>query len=236
MTIALTITTDGRGELLEQAAQSLTEHLRSDGHALTIHLHDDSGDPEYSRWLEGRFPDFSLMTGERRKGLAGAVRAVWTKALEDPAVEFVLHLEDDFLLTDDLDLGQLAEILRSRDDLASVTLKRQPVSPGEIDAGGQIELAEKEGETFEEWHVISYEDDVDTDLGWATLHHRLFSFNPSLIRRAAIEKALTAPVTLEREVTDVLLASGYTFAYLGRKDDAPRCRHIGEHRSPGYRL
>lgn len=151
--------------------------------------------------------------------MAAAVRTAWTVALNAGA-EFIWHQEDDFVLTEPLPVKAMERTLNDFPLLAQLVLKRQPWSEEEKAAGGQIELAPEEY----------------TDREGFVEHRRLFSFNPSLIRAEAARVALENPGDgLERGVTDALLAARFCFGYWGVREDPPRCEHIGERRSEGYR-
>jgi hypothetical protein len=218
LAFALTVTTDGRGDYLLQAIDSLRVSL--DPWPEWRVVVDDSGDSAYGIMLHRRYePDFTICPHSSRRGLAAAVRLAWTLALATPA-RYVFHAEDDFIYREPVDLAGMARLLDENPHLAQVVLKRQPWGEQEIAAGGQIEVAPDE--------YVDREGFVE--------HRRLFSFNPSLIRREAIELALAEPGDgLERGITDTLLAHGYSFAYYGARNDGPRCEHIGVRRSEGHR-
>lgn len=218
MSFALTVTTDGRGDYLLQAIDSLRVSLDPwpSGRCMV----DDSGDQDYTDMLRERYePDFTICPHSSRRGLAAAVRLAWMQALATPA-RYVFHAEDDFTYREPVDLARMARLLDENPHLAQVVLKRQPWGEDEIAAGGQIEVAP---------------DEYTARDGFVE-HRRLFSLNPSLIRREAIELALAEPGDgLERGITDTLLAHGYSFAYYGARKDPPRCEHIGVRRAAGYR-
>lgn len=218
LSFALTVTTDGRGDYLLQAIDSLRVSLQPWPECRV--MVDDSGDPEYRAMLHRRYaPEFTVAPQAVRHGLAAAVRLAWELVLISDA-RYIFHAEDDFTYREPVDLAGMARLLDEHPHLAQVVLKRQPWGEDEITAGGQIEVAP----------------DDYTDRKGFVEHRRLFSFNPSLIRRDAIKLALGQPgFGLERGVTDTLLHHGYSFAYWGARTDAPRCEHIGIHRSKGYR-
>jgi glycosyl transferase family 2 len=209
------VITDGRDEYLKRTLESCWENIP--GFAPIIV--DDSGLREVPSWLMERWGSYTLIRHSERKGMAAAVRTAWTAAVGRPG-EFIWHQEDDFTLNGPVDIQAMAQVLRKHPKLAQLVLKRQPWSDEEIAAGGQME--------------VSPEDYTDRD-GFVE-HRKLFSFNPALCRRSAIEDALSDPGDgLERGVTDTLLRHGYYFGYFGARADPPRCEHIGIHRSAGYR-
>ena len=221
MNNCLTVIADGRREYIEQTIASAELKLKGDFAYLFII--DDSGDFEYADWLEHTFPAFQCVHHTERRGLAGAVRSAWETAYNAGA-DFLWHQEDDFLITRKVKVDRLAQILHCEPHLASLTLKRQPWNDEEI-AAGDIIAANRDDHT-----------DHQCPSGHWVEHRRLFSFNPSLIPRHTLHLVLNnCRDTLERGVTDVLLAQEYSFAYYGKRDDEPRCEHKGIVRSSGYK-
>lgn len=150
-----------------------------------------------------------------RLGLAGVVQTAWTWAL-GTGCDYLFHIEEDFRFTNPLNLLEMAKILDAVPHLAQLVLKRQPWSDEEKRAGGQIEVAPSEF--------------VDCD-GYVE-HTRLFSLNPTLIRREVLELG----GGLEADITQRCLDAGYSFAYFGKRDDPPRCEHVGQIRGSGWHL
>lgn len=193
----------------------------------------DRGDmylPECRRSLFGSTPMLELLNGpstviddsEHKLGLAGAVRAGFAWAL-DQGADYVLWIEEDFVFSERVPVEEMASILDRVPRLAQVVLKRQPWSAEEKAAGGQIEVAPDE---YEEHSLGAGADYVE--------HTRLFSLNPSLIRREVLELGWTD--SNEAGFTERCLAAGYSFAYYGARHDPPRCEHVGAVRGTGWRL
>lgn len=163
---------------------------------------------------------------DHRLGMAGAVNAAWEWALGiDSALgrcEYLLHVEEDFEVFD-LPLAQMRYVLDRNPHLASVVLKREPWSQLEHQAGGQMEV----NPTAHTQHGA-----FGRNVHWVE-HDLLFSLNPCLIPRKTLE--LGPPPSnargFEAEFADVCRANGLRFAYYGKLDDKPRCRHIGAHRA-----
>jgi hypothetical protein len=65
-------------------------------------------------------------------------------------------------------------------------------------------------------------------------HKRIFSLNPCVIPRRVLD--LGWPDGNEAEMTTNLVASGYRFAFYGKRDDPPRVIHVGAERGIGWRL
>lgn len=134
-----------------------------------------------------------------------AVVAAWSQVGD---VDYVFHLEEDFLLHE-LDIVGMAAVLAANPDLAHVVLKRQPWSGVELAAGGIIEC-----------HPDSYE-----DCAGFVRHRRFFSLNPSLIPISTVRLGWAGS---EGDMTDRCAAAGLSFAFYGARQDPPRCTHVGE--------
>lgn len=207
--VALLVITDGRWDYLEQTLASASEQLRCDWSQLLIV--NDAGLP---------LPDFPELAGwdvidnPERQGLAGAIQTGWDNLADD--IDYVFHLEDDFIFPDPVDVSDMVALLEAHDDLAQVALLRQPWSPEEQHAGGIFQANPSR---------FSQAD------GYVAQSH-LFTFNPCVYPRWVT----FGPAGIEQKVTDDLLFYEDThFGYLGQLDDPPRCVHIGARRSAGHR-
>lgn len=130
----------------------------------------------------------------------------WSRV--DDNVDFVFHLEEDFVLHE-LPIAAMARTLDANPDLAHVVLKRQAWSDVEHQAGGIIEC-----------FPDSYE-----DCDGFMKHRRFFSLNPSLIPKSTIDLGWAGS---EGDMTDRCVDKGLSFAFYGARHDPPRCTHIGE--------
>lgn len=210
MSVALVVVTDGRWDYLSRTlAAARYALLYPFAH---LRIVDDSGTGDPVIWPDG----FEVIRHPARRGLAAAVRTAWTGL--PPEIDFVWHLEEDFLLAESVDVDGMAVCLKEHPELAQLVLKRQPWAPVEVEAGGIIETAPGDYE--------------DRD-GYVE-HRRIFSLNPCLIPRDVID--LGWPAGNEAEFTRQLVEAGRTFAFWGRREDPPRCVHIGAHRSAGWKL
>lgn len=213
--IALCVISDGRYEYLEQALDSIRANFEPFDY--TIFVDDSANDPAATR---SSF-DCSIFHPERR-GLAASVQSAWLEATRVGA-DFLFHAEEDFTYNGPVDVDRMANCLRRLPHLCQLVLKRQPWSPEEIAAGGQMET-----------NPTAYTERI-TSCGRFTEHRTLFSLNPSLIPRRVF--AMGWPSGNEAGMTEVLNASpGNRFAYWGGKADPPRCTHIGARRSVGWAL
>jgi hypothetical protein len=211
VTVGIVVVGDGRYEYMNRALMSLS---RFAAYPFVMHrIVQDSGLPAPVTYPEG----WEVVAHPQRRGLAAAVQSAWSNLPAE--VEFLLHVEEDFLLTEDVDIDAMASCLSANPNLAQLVLKRQPCNPQEAAAGGIIECYPNEY--------------ADRD-GFVE-HKRLFSLNPCLIPRHIIDRGWPDHGG-EREFTDPLVADGYTFGFWGMRNDRPRCFHVGEQRSAGWML
>ncbi len=170
--------------------------------------------------LRWDFSDSILINdSEHRLGLAGAVQAAWDRS---STADYILHLEEDFVLTEPVDIEAMLTVLEAEPHLAQLVLKRQPWNPEETAAGGIIEQ-----------HPSDYNDRVTRGWHWVE-HSRVFSLNPCLVPRRVLD--LGWPNGNEAEFTHRCIANGYRFGFWGRRTDSPRCQHIGVERGNGWKL
>jgi hypothetical protein len=135
----------------------------------------------------------------------------------DKDIDYVFHLEDDFIFPDVVDIELMIEILEYEPELAQVALLRQPWSPEEQQAGGIYSI---EPERFKQKY------------GFVQQSH-LFTFNPCLY---PIGVARDYRAGLEADLTANLLSDDWRFGYLGELGDDPKTIHIGIRRSRNYQL
>lgn len=206
--LALMVITDGRWDYLQRTLQSAAEML--DYPWSQRILVDDSGEEV------GFCPTkFDFVKNTPRRGLAGAIQSGWDAL--DTEVDYVFHLEDDFIFPEPVDIDLMLEILEYEPDLAQIALLRQPWSPQEEQAGGIYWI---EPDRFKQKH------------GYVEQKH-LFTFNPCLYH-ASVARDYRAG--LEAELTADLLKDGYKFGYLGELNNDPKTIHIGLRRSRNYQL
>lgn len=214
MSVGCLIITDGRGEYLEQ----MWDSLMWDGpdFDLTV-LVDDSGDDEYGQWCHELIAPTVFVHHSHRRGLAGAIQSGWN-ALGD--VDYILHLEEDFTFPEPIPVDRMIRALNADPHLAQVCLKRNPaLTPVEQSFGGFMNVNP-------EHYTNAIVDGVRV-----VYQTQCFSFNPCVYPSWVRDFG----AGVESQVTDRLLASGHRFAYYGHAEDDPRCIHIGDRRSNGWK-
>jgi hypothetical protein len=208
----LGILTDGRADYLCEAMDTIDRLGKFDERFIV----DDSGDPDYTKWLRENFRGVKVYNNPTRRGLAGAVEAVWHRAVAFDA-DFLFHMEDDFLINEPIDVRSIVATLEGEPDVAQMLLKRQPLVHAELAAGD----------------ILGAMGDIDARVGWVT-QQTIFSLNPCVIPRWVLE--LGWPSGNEAEMTRNLLAQGARFGVWGDPGSRPLVHHIGDSRSSGWML
>jgi len=158
--ISLVVITDGRQSCIEQTIDRFNEVINySFFEKLIIN---DSGDPRYHDFLVNRFPEFNVVSHEQRRGLAGAVQSAWSSV--NPEIDYVFHLEDDFLFNKSIDIAHMSFLLKTNPQLVQMALVRASVNPPEEEVGGFV---------FQHLEDYSQKEDYFQ-------HGRLFTLNPCL--------------------------------------------------------
>lgn len=227
------VMTDGRSDCISQSLASID---RLKGAHLVVTIHDDSGDPEYTRWLVEQFEPFPtnayVIATPCRSGFGGAIRSAWGY-LSAPETQthwvpgdWVFHLEDDFVLRRDVDLAAMVRVLDANPNLVQLALRRQPWNDAEKAAGGIVEQ-----------HADAYQDMVMGKTPDRWLEHRLFfTTNPSLYRRSLCLREWPEGGNSEGHFTHQLLVdSSVRFGFWGARDSGEWVEHIGHARvGTGY--
>lgn len=217
--------TDGRRDCIERTISSAGDMLN--GPITERVIHDDSGDPANRAWLEARFPDWQVIGGAQRSGFDGAIIRAWAEIADRSLAWWVFHLEDDFIFRREVDLIAMAGVLAMQPHLVQMALRRQPVAPAEIAAGGVVECFPDE-----------YAERSD-QLGNVWLEHRLFfTTNPSVYSTDLCRLGWPFGEHSEARFTARLLRDGYSdatpdavrFGYWGSRDSGEAVEHIGAHR------
>jgi hypothetical protein len=215
--VSLVVITDGRQSCIEQTIDRFNEVINY--HFFEKLIINDSGDYRYHQFLVNKFPGFDVVSHEKRRGLAGAVQSAWESV--NPEVDYVLHLEDDFLFEKSIDIDHMASLLKENSDLVQMALVRASVNPPEEEVGGFV---------FQHLEDYHQKDDYFE-------HSRLFTLNPCLYPMSTVkmgwpdhggESEFTAKVHS--------INQDYKFGFYGQIYDKPLVTHIGGRRSEGWFL
>lgn len=194
--VTLLIMSNGRYSYLKRALGTLD---KLHGNISRIILNDDS---------------------ERNSGYTLAMILAWEKLKQD-SNEWVFHLEEDFLIREDIYLNNMIEVLSKNTHIKQMVLLRQPLAARHIRKGGIIQA-----------HPDRYEDKTDGFNCW--VEHRVgFSCNPCLYSKSLIHEYSWPNVKgSEGAYGNLLLQDPKArFAYWGKTTDAPKVEHIGEVRT-----
>lgn len=221
MSTTLLVMTDGRRDCIERTIEAAGERLWGEvAHRI---IHDDSGDRDYTTCLRGRFEHWEVVSTPGRSGFGGAIRSAWahlaTLGLADD--DKVFHLEDDFVLTRDVDLEQVAWVLDHNPHLVQLALRRQPWNDLEREAGGIVEQ-----------HPDAYADCAADTGRYRWLEHRLFfTTNPSMYRASLLAHGWPEGAESEGHFTHRLLTDPKVrFGFWGARSSGEWCEHIGHQR------
>lgn len=209
-TITLFVLTDGRKEYIEQTIPSALSMLK--GEISKYYMFDDSGDPEYRKWLRSNFPQFQILYDSKRLGHAGAMITAWTY-MKRVETDYIFHLEDDFLFNEPVPLDEMIDVLEDHPYLYEISLMRQPWWPFEVEAGGVIQVLPEAFTQKERWIE----------------HRRYFSTNPCLYRKSLMNIGWTNCENSERIFCNKIIDNdpNAQFGIWGQKDDKPKVFHIG---------
>jgi hypothetical protein len=215
--IALVVITDGRKDCIEQtiARFNLLVHYVFTKKIIV----NDSGSPEYHKYLCENYRDFKIISHEKRKGLSSAIQSGWSEI--DENIDFVFHLEDDFLFTEKPSINKMISILQKNQHLAQIALLRNAYYPDEIEVGGfvfkNINDYIQKNEFFE--------------------HKRLFTLNPSIYPKWIVDIGWQNGWDEPHFTSKVLTVKPHArFGYFGNMYDSPRVKHIGHIRSENWKI
>jgi hypothetical protein len=220
--VLLGIIDNKRPDFLDATIASLEENLVYNFFKKVII--DDSGDAEYSKYLENKYSDkYDIFSHTVNMGLSGSIRSLWYIA-NVYNVDYVWHQEGDFTFNQNIDIDSIKSILKDKKTLSQIALKRQPVNGEEAAIGG-----------FMQRDRSSYEPYGKNSIRWIE-HRNLFTLNPCLYPKWVVDLGWQAGWG-EREFSDLLFSDQYTkCAYLGDIDDEPLISHIGNYRGDNWFL
>lgn len=214
----LVILTHYPGETLTESVESFERHVSPSPSDVSVVV----DGPEFAfaaQAIGDHLSDSYVMVfpGNQQRGFCEATQRAWREAI-DQSHRYVFYLEHDFVLTQDVDLRDLAEVLDANQHIAQMALMRDAVNSQEILAGGLYE---------------SRRDEYEAHDGWLE-HRSYFTTNPSLMRRTfMVENPWPEyPDQCEGKFGIDLLAQGFTFGVWG--DGQPWCKHVGARTGFGY--
>lgn len=131
--VGLLIFTDGRFGLLDATIRSWEENF--DAVIDKSILINDSPDPVVRGILDNRYGDKmdKIIHHDQRLGFGGTIKDTWENHLDD--LDWIVHLEDDFMLVKPVALNDLLTILKLNSHLSQIVLMRQPWNEQEKKAG-----------------------------------------------------------------------------------------------------
>lgn len=215
--VSLVVITDGRQDCINSTIDRLNSILSYKFFEKIII--NDSANPAYNNYLSKRFTDFKIVFHETRRGLAGAVQSAWVSYSKE--TDYIFHLEDDFLLEEELNIEHMIYLLEQNKHLVQMALVRAPVNPPEEQVGGfvfqHLEDYHQKNEYFE--------------------HQRLFTLNPSIYPVSTAEIGWPDHGG-ETEFTNKVhsIDPKKKFGFYGNIYDKPKVTHIGGRRSEGWFL
>lgn len=239
--IAVLLLTDGRGAYLEQTIDALERNVT--GPIAHRVIHDDSGDPRYTAWLQDRYTTEAATWGDTyrvvtaglvgaKSGFDGAIRSAWRHLEAIGDFTHVLHLEEDFTFEKCTDVAAVAAVLDANPHLAQMAFRRQPwpAYRGEEPGVGYVDK------------YLDHHLEVTDGEGHNWLEQaRLFTTNPSLYPRRVLragwpEGANSEDRALERirNTAPIWGVRGDTVRsawWGGLEDGRDWVRHIGEVRT-----
>lgn len=218
--IAVLVMTDGRDALLDRTLKSWAEVI---DHPLVIErwMHDDTGDRGHLSALAHRYPFRTMAVRGQRQGFPGAMHSAWSQLPRLSAARYVLHLEDDLVLTRPVDLAAMVAVMDRRPHLSQMALRRQAYYPHEKSAGGVVEVSPGE-----------WTDTTDGTDRWLE-RANFWTCNPSIYRLDLCRTGWPQVPYSEPVFAGILHAADWSVrsGYWGARIDPPYLEHIGHERA-----
>gem|GEM_PF-550940 len=160
------------------------------------------------------FPGWETIPMGPPEGYVRATRSCWAHEMTS-GQPWVLHVEDDVVLNETIDLREMQQVMDAHSDLAQLSLKRQPWYEEELAAGDMLKWRPEGTYSERDGHVA---------------HRAFWTSTLSLMRRSflAEHEWPTTPGSEKRFGRQLFRTPGIYSGMLGRLDDAPRMTHIGE--------
>lgn len=222
--LILAVIGNGRKNLLDQTIKSALDNLQYD--FFDYVMINDYGKQEYSDLLIKEYGDkWTIINHEINQGLSGSIRTLWNY-VDINNIDYIFHLEEDFIFNKSIDINLLVEILSKHRDIAQVALKRQPCNIEELQAGGFMQLDKSKYSEI----IYNYKyNSVDL-----TTHRNFFTLNPSLYPRWVVNLGWQQGWG-EREFGELLFSNpSLKCAYIGSINDSPLVHHTGVYRGENW--
>lgn len=191
-----------------------------------IILTDDSANQEYHEKLLDKLRTFGntgieMRFNSQRLGFAQTIAGAWQNIPR--SIEWIFHLEDDFVLKRDLDLGRMIDVMSANTYLVQLALVRQPWNEEEKKHGGIWQWHSTRGVDFFQKYMPIGREPWFEHMGW-------FTTNPCLYPRWVVDHGWPCNEGAgEGKLMRELLAedSARRAAYWGDMQDNPIVEHIG---------
>lgn len=220
MNVCWIVLTDGRKQYISESLPTWIKEY--DSLIDNKYIVDDSGNDEYSEWLEESFPTFEIVKIKNpRQGYAKAMQNVF-QVFKDSGNKFALHLEDDFILHKAVNINDIVSVLNENQNVAQMSIMRQPWYHNEINSGGVIEALELNGSKFTD----------KTTLGFDWVEHRSFyTCNPNIVQRWVADSPWPDGNWTESRFGRELFLKRKSVGIWGNRNDWPHVEHIGRERN-----
>lgn len=194
----------------------------------TVHVVDDSGDAGWRTELATLVDEVVPVATDPHQGYTLATRTAWATARRHGWARW-FHLEQDFRLHEPICLSALGALLDAHPRLTQVALQRQ--------AGGGLRHHPWYDEERARGSVVAaiqahWPRLVTNHDGWVE-QRRVFTTNPCLIDRRALDVEWPNVPGSERAYSARAVRAGHSFAYWGAPGEVTT-EHIGEHSEVGH--
>jgi N-terminal domain of galactosyltransferase len=208
--VAVVVLTAGDRPTLGPTIESAEENLAGPIGRKVICVDQETTDIAFEGW--------DVIAMGRPQGYVRATRNAHYHAIGS-GQPWIFHLEDDFLMNEQIDLWAMQAIMGAHPELCQLSLKRQPWYEPEVAAGGIIEVRPA----------------AFTQRDGYVEHRAYWTSNPMLVRRSfiAANEWPGEPNSELRFGRQIFRDSNLYGGILGEIEDPPRVHHIGAEQA-GY--